>query len=178
MTTIQHYKTTVEITEFMARLVAEGYTRVGSGYWSVVFGKDKFVCKVGEAKSKGYLSFVRQAIKHPENPHLPKIYAAGIFHVGNRPYFVVHMERLTPTRSMNSAVVDKWFEEHNLDDSWDFDYLHVVKKCSKTKALKELADILAKLYKKYDEDMADFNLMWRTRGVKQPELVIIDPVWK
>ena len=175
---IPHYKTTMELSEFEALLVAEGYKQIGSGCWSVVYGKENVVCKVGEADSKGYLSFVEQAIQHSENPHLPKVYATGIFHIRHNPYFVVYMERLTETCFISTPVVDSWFRKHNLEGAWDFDYPHVVKKHSRTKALKELADILATLYKKYESDMANFNLMWRTKGVKKPELVIIDPVWQ
>jgi len=175
---IPHYKTTMELPEFEALLVAAGYKQIGSGCWSVVYGKENVVCKVGEANSKGYLSFVEQAIQHSENPHLPKIYAAGVFHIRRFTYFVVYMERLTESHNMPTSVVDSWFRKHNLEDAWDFECPHVLTKYSRTKALKELADILAMLYKKYDSDMENFNLMWRTNGVKKPELVITDPVWR
>jgi hypothetical protein len=167
----------MEMAEFEAHLIAEGYEEVGSGCWSVVYGKDEVVCKVGKASSKGYLSFLREILAHQENPHLPKVYAAGIFHVARRPYFVVYMERLARTRTMNEYIISEWFEKHGLHSSLDFDDPDIVRH-GKTKALKELAEVLAKLYQKHAADMADFNLMWRTVGQRQPELVIIDPVWR
>lgn len=163
------------ISEYMQRKVAEGWKVLNdSGSYGIIFHHPnfKYIIKIGEVignivSKDPYLSFIKKA-------RLCNSHWFPVFHdiiiidpVDRQKFFVVVMERLAPmtrhTRVMYEAFCEqvyKWNDE-SLRHHRHFysDEFHKV------------ALVLTKLFRKFDEDLHDENVMFRGK-----QLVIIDPV--
>ena len=163
-------------------LAGKGAKYVGEGMFATVYKlpKANTVLKV-MGSDPAYFEYVKTIIKYQHNPFFPRI-KKFVTHVPKkgRKYTVVEMEKLTERCTDKTWNMCNTLEDalHIYDDD-DVEYgtkyaMKVLTRRFKTarkKHLRELVDIMVKLFRKHGSDLHEGNLLWRGN---QP--VITDPV--
>lgn len=182
----------MSMLDFIGYLSNLGYEELDSGSYATVYAipGSAYVCKVGyvdgSLKEDAYLRFLS---KMPTtNPLFPKIEAVGIFHFsGDVPdgykgeyadYYIVHMERLATYDSIPDTKIAAGLGSHGLEsiyqlEDWSLKHKPIKKP---SQYMEKAIRVLARLYKLFEEDIHQGNVMWRHSNAKVPQLVITDPI--
>jgi hypothetical protein len=142
---------------------------VGFGLYASVYGNDKspYVYKImtDNEEAESYRAFIVSAMKRQNNPWLPKIYSAIVYHPERSdPYLVVKMERLKSMAEhpiANMAHNLHYFKRHKLLVPYRGAHLN------------DLLGLLTYLFGKFGNDLHNDNIMMR-ESTGHP--VITDPV--
>jgi hypothetical protein len=185
-------RTSTSYIDYVKQLRQTGYRMIGHGAFAQVYGNNKLntVIKIGlvdDWRCDSYVGFLRAV--DPSNKMFPKIHSVQRLHYKGKEksgidnshipvedrYYVVEMERLIPYNKVKRADVDDVLARHGVDSIFDFGTCWGRPKF-KTNRAKTAMDILKKLYRRYDEDIHDGNVMFRKEKSGKLELVITDPV--
>lgn len=153
--------------------------KIGSGCFGTVYGSRslKTVFKTGNAEDNdGYLSFVKHALKHQNNPWFPKIKNVTIYRSTKKEfnsYFVIEMERLIELKRVDdcSSVVELLDSMINSEQVIVKLLAHSMGKRA-LQHLTTLGKVMRILYNRHCHDLHGGNIMKRANG----QVVIIDPV--
>lgn len=188
-------RTKLSYEDYVDGLKAKKYRLIGYGAFAQVYAKKggNTVIKVGLVDSwheDGYVAFLKAL--DPSNKLFPKIHSVYRFYYKNKRwsnlfgeeievsdrYYVVEMERLVPLSRVKNADLKVIYERHGITSIFDFGQEGYGFKTPKfkTKRARTAHQILSNLYKKYDEDIHDNNVMIRQGKSGKAELVITDPV--
>jgi hypothetical protein len=177
------------------------YTFLAEGGYAIVYLDDATdtVIKVGSVNRDHYLQFVSRVGINSANVHLPKIYSVKIFDTDpespdTNPYYMVRMERLTPTYDLNyllktrldidyggaSEKTDHYFLDRGMPYlANSFAACNIGETIPWTSDLLEVRDILLELYNTGSiSDLHHNNIMWRYDSEQEVnfDAVFTDPV--
>lgn len=188
-------RTKLSYGDYIDHLKAQKYRLIGYGAFAQVYAKkgENTVIKVGLVdgwQEDGYVAFLKAL--DPSNKLFPKIRSLQRFYFKGKfwseyygqeieasdRYYVVEMERLVPLSRVKNADLKEVYARHGITSIFDFGQEGYGFKTPKfkTKRARTAHQILSKLYKKYDEDIHDNNVMIRQGKSGKMELVITDPV--
>lgn len=162
------------------RILADhGYVRVGTGGFSVVWGKpnSKTVLKLVKVEDHAYMDFVKLALKHQDNPHFPR-FSSKIIRL-NDDYKAIRMERLVAGkgaednyRSMAAYVIERYIlRKGDIDGLADYVIDDINKVFEQYPRIKEACDLIIANLHHHQNDLHPGNVMFRG-----DTMVITDPV--
>ena len=186
MCKIERMETDLSINQYIRKLRREGFRKLGSGAYASAFAKPngRRVYRVGELYYEtrhtkignyAYLEFLKEAIKHKNNPWFPKVYKVVLYGIPdeNHKYLSVYMERLysfgyRPLTGQESSLIESLIEYRN-------EFIKLFGQSMERKARKdfeEMLRVMERLQRRYGLDMHNGNIMRRKNG----QFVITDPV--
>lgn len=178
--------TNVSFNDYKKKLRKRGYRKLGSGLYAEVYGRkgSVHVIKVAHMGDHlwhhdGYLAYLR--LIDPSNPMFPRIKSVERFnHVKSKRvctrYYVVKMERLIEYENVNWDVCEQEFKHMGIDSFYDFEESNpVYAPKTKDKIVLSAYKTLQKLWRKFNNDLHDGNVMWRKGKRGRYQLVITDP---
>lgn len=160
---------------FGNKLIKKGFTALGSGAYSTVYGKEGSdrVIKVGRQPDDGWIDYCKWAAENGFAGGLaPKVYSYKRFNRGEREFSVAVMERMEKTGHRIGAQMDaypiKWLIQ--MDLQYDNDMVKLLLDAASPK----FREFGAKMRERFDShfDLHDGNVMLRKDG----SLCITDPL--
>lgn len=188
-------KVSEPLFNYTSRLTSktEKQKRLGVGAFAEVYQHPKYrtvAVKVSE-ENKRILRYIEYALKHQDNPYIPRIYGIRRFtskrdRLGTDKYFVLFLEKLKNYEGLGLRAKRNLLQQHvgeyvndydvEIEDfffenrSWEI--IRSVRKMPQTKQTKYLLDLLNFFRVSHASDVHDGNIMIRGKD----QLVFTDPM--